>query len=357
MKLGMMLPTVQSIDVPAAALEGAEALGVDDVWLNDHLMGWTHPDLWSDFPASQMLPDPDAFLDPFATAGALGSRTDLRIGFCATDTTRHGGAELARSGLTLNDHCRGGFVLGVGAGEAESLLPFGYEWSHPVGNLEQALIEIRSLLDTGRMPGDGVGRTGLPREQVPAVWVAAQRPRGLRLTGRYADGWLPIGTNPEDYAEQLEVIRVAAAEAERPVPEASVLWVTLFGESRDQVGGLLEELPAFKLICIFGDAALWARYGLEHPAGPECRGHLDVIPHALDPGELRKLAPSIPMEMVDEFVLMGTAEEVAARIRPFAEAGAQHLLLADVTGMTYAPEDAARHLAELAKLKALVENL
>jgi len=163
---------------------------------------------------------------------------------------------MARAGLSLQGMCKGGFVLGIGAGEAESIHPFGYDWRTPVGNLERALIEIRSLLDTGRMPA-GSGRTGLPRDNVPDVWVAAMKPRALRLTGRYADGWMPIGTGPDDYAEQLAVVTAAADEAGRPAPEASVLYPALFGTSRDQIGALLDELPVFKLIALFGSAELW----------------------------------------------------------------------------------------------------
>jgi phthiodiolone/phenolphthiodiolone dimycocerosates ketoreductase len=359
MKLGIMLPTVHSVGLNQQALQGAEALGVDDVWLNDHLMGWTHPELWPDFPAASVMPDPDAFLDPFVVAGALAGSTDLRMGFCVTDTTRRRGPELARAGLTLNQLCSGGFALGVGAGEAESILPFGYEWEKPIGMLERALVEMRSLLDTGKMP-DGVGRTGIDRDGehgIPDIWVASMRPRSLKLTGRYADGWMPIGTSPEAYEENIAVVAKAADEAGRPMPETSVLYPMLFGESRDQVGALLEELPVFKLICMFGPADLWARYGLDHPAGPECRGQMDVIPHELDPAALREIAPKIPLELVEDFVMLGNAEEVFARVKEFWNAGARHLLLADVTGTTYEPAEAAKQMGELPKLKALLQGL
>src|SRR5262245_56194722 len=224
MKLGLLLPTMHSLELNVGALRAAEQLGVDDVWVLDHMLGLTHPEIWPEFPAAQALPDPDALLDPFCVAGALGPMTELRLGISVTDATRRRGADLARSSRTLNDVCNGGFVLGLGSGEAESTIPFGYDYVAPVGNLEAALAEIRSLLDTGAMP-DGVGRTGLPRDGakgVPGVWVAAQRPRMLRLTGRYADGWLPLPSGPSDYAEQYEIVKGAAAEAGRPAPLASI---------------------------------------------------------------------------------------------------------------------------------------
>jgi phthiodiolone/phenolphthiodiolone dimycocerosates ketoreductase len=357
MKLGLLLPTVQSIEVNASALRVAEQLGVDDVWVLDHMMGLTHPQIWPEFPASQALPDPDALLDPFCVAAALGPTTDLPIGLCVTDATRRRGGDLARAALTLNDACRGGFVLGIGSGEAESIVPFGYDYARPVGNVEQALREIRSLLDVGRMP-DGHGRTGLPRDGakgVPGVWVAAKLPRMLRLAGRYGDGWLPLPSSPGEYAEQYAVIRQAAEEAGRPPPVASLVPATIFGDSRDTVVATLEQLPIVKLIAYYLPAEVWRRYGLEHPGGPECRGQVDLIPHELDPDELRAVAERIPIELVEELAWLGNAEEIAERIAPFAQAGATHLMLGDVTGTTYAPADAARVLgAQLPRLKALL---
>ena len=88
MKLGLLLPTLHSVEVNAGALNAAEQLGADDVWVLDHMMGFTHPDLWRHFPASAALPDPDALLDPFVVAAALGPTTDLRVGLSVTDATR-----------------------------------------------------------------------------------------------------------------------------------------------------------------------------------------------------------------------------------------------------------------------------
>jgi phthiodiolone/phenolphthiodiolone dimycocerosates ketoreductase len=305
-----------------------------------------------------VLPDPDALLDPFCVAATLGPMTDLPIGLCVTDATRRRGADLARAALTLNDACRGGFVLGIGSGEAESIVPFGYSYERPVAKVEEALRDIRSLFDRGTMP-DGPGRTGLARDTakgVPPVWVAAKQPRMLTLTGRYGDGWLPLPSRPEDYAEQYRVVRAAAEAAGRSAPVASLVPATIFGESRDAVAAVLEDVPVVKLIACYLPDEVWQRYGLTHPAGPGCRGQVDLIPHDLDPDELRTLAPKIPIELVEELAWLGSAEEIAERIAPFAEAGATHVMLGDVTGTTYAPQDAMAVLgSQLPKLKKLLQ--
>jgi phthiodiolone/phenolphthiodiolone dimycocerosates ketoreductase len=283
----------------------------------------------------------------------------MSIGTCVTDATRRRGADLARTALTLQQSGPGDFVLGIGSGEAESLLPFGYPFERPVGLLEQALKEIRALFDTGRMPGgDGVGRSGLAGSDGanPQVWVAAHGPRSLRLTGRYADGWLPMRTTPEEWDRQRAIVNDAAEAAGRPAPIAGLFPLVMLAESADTAAELYERNPMAKMLLMSAPAALWARYGLEHPCGPECRGYADMMPHILDPDRLRESLRRVPREMVEAFIMMGNADELATQLAPYRERGLEHLVIADTTGLTQDPETAASLMPELVKLKAFLQD-
>lgn len=361
MKVGLMLPTMQSMELNEAMMQAAGALGVDSLWLPDHLLGVAHPATWAEYPSSAAIPDPDAFLDPFCVAAALGRQTDLMFGTCVTDGTRRRGGDLARTALTLNTGCRGGFVLGIGAGEAESILPFGYDFSRPVGRLEETLKDLRSLFDTGRMPDGGVGRTGLPLSGPhgkPQIWMAGARDRSLALTGRYADGWMPVGLSAEEYAQKLAHLNQVAASVGRPRLTGSLFPLILLGDSREHIVAALEKYPLVKLITLYAPATLWHKYGLEHPSGPNCRGTADAVPHQLDPDELRRVARTMPLEMVDEFIYFGNAEELAARLRPYAAAGLDHIVPADFTGMAYPPDEAGRLLmTEMARLVKFLQAM
>jgi len=331
---------------------------MDSVWLPDHLLGPCHPDLWSGIPASGAMADPDAFLDPFCVAAILGRQTSLTLGTCVTDGTRRRGADLARTALTLQRSGRGDFVLGIGGGESESLLPFGYPFDRPVGLLEEALRDIRSLFDTAAMPDGGPGRSGLVSDggSTPAIWVAANSPRSLRLTGTYADGWLPMGgIGPAEYRRQRSVVAEAAAKADRPEPEASLFPLIMLGESRADVAALFESNPLTKMILLFAPASMWTRYGLDHPSGPECRGYPDTIPHALDPNTIREALRHVPLEMAEEFVMTGNATELAEQLTPYREAGLSHVVLCDITGFVHTPETTVSLMPQYAHLRALLQ--
>ncbi len=339
-----------------------EEMGADSYWAPDHILGVFHPGLWADTPLSAMAADPDAFYDPFIYGGVVGTMTNKPYGISVTDSTRRRAADLARAALTLNDLNPGGFILGIGSGEAESITPYGYPFDKPVGILEECLIELRSLLDEGTMPGNPIGRMGLPLEAEgrgkPDVWVAGHGPRMLRLTGQYGDGWIPAwGMTADEYGEKLKVVAEAASGAGRPTPTASMLPFTLFAESKERAAEMFEAEPLGKLFGLFAMGSVWEKYGLEHPLGNDSKGFIDVIIHDLDPEMLRELAPTIPFEMVDEVLFIGNADELAEQFSDYAKAGLEYLVLANLTGVIGGMDEIMARGADLPQLMATLREL
>ena len=361
MKIGLLVPTAYPWAMNEQTLAVAEAANCDSVWTIDHLLGLFHPEIWVErFEDPALATDPDAFFDPFVVSGILGRDTRLALGVAVTDSARRRAPDVARSALSLQHLCSGGFNLGVGCGEAQNLLPFGYDFERPVARCEAFLRELRSLLDEGRMPDGGVGRLGLPLESEagrPKVWVAAHGPRMLRLTGQYGDGWLPSwGLDPEDYGQRrLEVARHASA-AGRPAPMNGLVAITTIGESKQQIRELYEAEPIGRLAALATSADRWKAYGLEHPDGPESRGMPDVIAHTLDADELRKLAPKIPQPLLEEGRFMGSVDELVEQFSAFVEHGLEHLVIANVTGTVGGLEEAEARAADFNDLvKRLAE--
>lgn len=338
MKVGLLAVPMHPFESFRAALAGAEEVGVDSFWVPDHLLGCAHPDLWPDMALASLSPDSDGWYDPFACIAALGHDSNLPMGVCVTDGTRRRAPDVVRTALTLHQLCRSGFCLGVGSGEAENLVPFGYDFSTPVARLEKFLIEMRALLDHGVMPaGSSHGRVGLPlqRDDVgpPKVWVAGHGPRMLRLTAKYGDGWIPAWPmNASSYGDKRHVIAEHADRAGRPMPECALHVSVIIGESRSHIRELMDRDPLGKLSALMCPAETWTKYGMTHPAGRRCRGLVDLIYHDLDPQKLRALAPTIPFELVEEFTFMGNATEIADRVHSYADNGLQHVIVANGTG-------------------------
>ena len=360
MKVGITVATLHPWEATELTLQVADGVQADSLWAPDHILGVFHPDLWPEMTYSSLGADPDGWYDPFCLGAALSRVTDKPYGISVTDGTRRRAIDVARSTLTLQHLLKGGFILGVGSGEAESLVPFGYDFTRPVRTLEDFLFELRCLLDTGRMP-EGPGRVGIPLESAagkPKVWVAGHGPRMLAITGRYGDGWIPAWPmSPVEYGEKRRTVAKHAAEAGRPEPEAGLLVFVVLGESRDRIAEEMEKEPLAKLFALFAMAHIWQKHGMHHPLGDQSRGFIDVVMHGLDSGQLRDLAPTLPFEMVEEVLFMGNAEEVTGRLEGYATEGLEHVVLGNMTGIVGGMEEIAARAPDVFALRQALGSL
>ncbi|ETW25908.1 LLM class flavin-dependent oxidoreductase [Mycobacterium gastri] len=362
MKVGLLVAPMHPFESYRAMIGLAEDANADSAWIPDHLLGCAHPALWPDMALASLSPDADAWYDPFACIAVIGRESNLSMGVCVTDPIRRRAADVARTTLTLHQLCRNGFSLGVGAGEAENLVPFGYDFSAPVTELEAFLKELRALLDYGMTAAGSCGRIGLPLRRdglgPPKVWVAGHGPRMLRLTGEYGDGWVPAWPmSPSSYGDRRDVVAKYAARAGRAMPECALHVAVIVGESRDHVAELMERDPLGKLGALMCSAELWSKHGLSHPAGDRCRGLVDLIYHDLDPELLREIAPTIPFELVEEFMFVGNAAEIAGRISGYVDNGLEHVIVGNATGTVGGIEEINANSGQLLTLVAALREL
>ncbi|HEX8228616.1 MAG TPA: hypothetical protein VF826_04805 [Chloroflexia bacterium] len=74
-------------------------------------------------------------------------------------------------------------------------------------------------------------------------------------------------------------------------------------------------------------AGEWRKLGLEHPFGEQYRGYVDFIPEQYDRRTLDRAIAAVPPQLVGHGFIIGTLEEVTARLREFGEAGVRHVVI------------------------------
>src|SRR5262245_16234924 len=225
------------------------------IWLPDHLVSFWPDSIWT--PEFTDLAEgshsPHRYLEGFAVAAAIAVSTQhAHIATSVVDTVRRHPALLAQSAITISHLSKGRFILGLGSGERENCVPYGFDFERSVSRFEEALQVIRLLWTTsGPANFDGsfhhLVHARLDTEpyegRTPPIWIGANGPRMLEITGRYADGWWPTGSDsPEEYAQKLAVVRRAAERAKRDpmtiVPAKMV--VCLLGD-RDEIREMLRQ--------------------------------------------------------------------------------------------------------------------
>ena len=174
----------------------------------------------------------------------------------------------------------------------------------------------------------------------------------LRLTGEYADGWIPFEVSSAgEYSQMKQMVREYARAAGRHCPEAGLFAYAILGESREQLHEQFENEPLAKLFALASCPSRdWERHGLKHPISAQSRAYIDYIPHDHDPVFLRNIATDIPIEVLEEKVLLGSPHEIAQRVQEFADAGCEHFIMFNMTGLVGGGEEGSKRVSELIEL-------
>jgi alkanesulfonate monooxygenase SsuD/methylene tetrahydromethanopterin reductase-like flavin-dependent oxidoreductase (luciferase family) len=175
----------------------AEAVGFDSLWFPDHLLVDIGAMLGEDKAVRFGIWECWSILSALA---AITSRVE--IGSFVACTNFRNPALLAKMADTLDEVSGGRLILGLGGGYHEpEFRAFGYPTDHLVGRFEEALTIIHGLLRNGRLDFEGKYYSArecelLPRGSRsggPPILIGAGQPRMLALTARFADCWHTFG--------------------------------------------------------------------------------------------------------------------------------------------------------------------
>jgi phthiodiolone/phenolphthiodiolone dimycocerosates ketoreductase len=203
-----------SVDPVQAIRDGirAERAGFDTLWIPDH--------------ATDVNGDK---LEPWTVLSAVAVQTrKIGLASAVTDTQRSHPARTAHTTACLDVISRGRVILGIGAGEAMNIIPFGLPWDKPaerVRRLEEAIRVIKLLWDSRResmvnFDGRYFKLSGaflsLPPYRKPPVFVGALGSRSmLEIAGRFGEGWLSWFNTPETFRQRWKIVEEAARSAGR----------------------------------------------------------------------------------------------------------------------------------------------
>jgi alkanesulfonate monooxygenase SsuD/methylene tetrahydromethanopterin reductase-like flavin-dependent oxidoreductase (luciferase family) len=222
MKVGVQLPEVERVvrrDELAAMARAAEEVGLDSIWVGDHLLyrgdGRAERGPW----------------DCWTTLAWLAGITErVELGPLVACTAFHPPGILARQAAAIQELSGGRFVLGIGAGwNTTEFRAFGLPFDHHVSRFAEAFEIVRRLLD-----GECVSFAGrfhsvedavllpVPGKR-PKLMIGANRPRMLELTLPHVDAWNTwfsrYGNTPEGFAAHSAEISEAAERAGRDPAE------------------------------------------------------------------------------------------------------------------------------------------
>jgi 5,10-methylenetetrahydromethanopterin reductase len=321
-KFGCLLPVPATpVDKLLKIAKVNEDAGFDSLWFPDHLLfipPGIVPEAWSMLAATATL-----------TNRAL-------LGTCVSDPHRYNPAVLAQKVATVDQISGGRIILGLGAGEAMNLEPFGINWEKPVSKLAEC-VKIMRKLWAGEMINyegfwkfkDAFLQITPVKGKVP-IYFGANSPRTLRLTGELADGWLSIPLPPKLYKRRLEFIKEGAEKAGRSLHEIDT-GIYLYTAIAEKAEEAYKQIKLIKAQIIPSPELLKeAGYDIEIPESLQSIPYFKALPNSEWIEKFLAYSELIPNEAVIEFSIAGKVNDCIEKIDEYIKAGAKHILLANV---------------------------
>jgi probable F420-dependent oxidoreductase len=201
--------------------ERAEALGLDSVWLSDHL--------FLDISRYGAPAGDHGCFDAIVALAAIARRTSrVRLGTLTLCVPLRPATVLAKALATLDVVSGGRLTVGLGAGWYEpELVAAGLTLERPgvrLARLAEAVQVVRGMFGGGPFSFDGEyeranGARCQPRpvqRPTPPIWVGGKGEKLVELAGRHADGWNTAWIwTPEDWAERSALLDAACERAGR----------------------------------------------------------------------------------------------------------------------------------------------
>jgi probable F420-dependent oxidoreductase len=329
MRFAIALPQFYSDgEFDPAAFRGylarAEQLGFESAWAMEQVLGsWRQ-------------------LGPMETMTYAAACTErMRLGCVVFVSTLHNPVHLAKSLSTLDQLSRGRLEIGVGTGgKQRPFAAFGVDPDRYVARFTEGIELMKALWTEPRVSFDGefwqLRNAAMEPKPFtkphPPLWFGGAAPSAIRRAVRMGSGFFGAGSSPTArFAEQVQVLRKALAEAGRPAesfPVAKRVYIAIdddAGRARARVNAALEQVygqrvEAIEAAAITGTAAHCVR---ELRRVAEAGAELILFTPLFDqPEQMERLAASVISSWPQRYPVSGV------RLTGDAGAGARgdHLL-------------------------------
>ena len=306
MRFSIRLNNDLTIQEYVALAQVAEQFGFDQFWVSN-----------------------DLFLKsaPVILAAVAAATTRIEIGTCILNPYTMHPAEIAMFASTMDELSHNRFNLGLAAGARDFLEWVGIEQAHPLEAMRETMDAIRALQRGESAARDGKflrwTRDAYLRFRAPRVtpiYLGALSPKMLTLAGESADGVLPLLFPPEHYFTVKPLIEQGldardARSTPRDFDFAACIWVSLSADA-DAARRVLAQKIAY-----YGHALsplIWARLNLT-------RADFEPLSRAIMQERDEEKAIALVDDRMLKIGVVGTADDVIARLEPLVRAGARHL--------------------------------
>jgi probable F420-dependent oxidoreductase len=229
MRIDLWLPTANPFTTPEflqAVGQGAEELGVNRIWVGEHVVLFDEYASSYPYSADGRIPvgGDTGLLEPFVTLAFLAAHTStVRLGTAMCLVPQRNPLYTAKEVASLDWLSGGRIDLGVGVGWLrEEFEALGVPWPRRGTRTDEYLGVLRSLWedDVSSYQGELVSlppcrQYPKPRQRPVPIHIGGESEAAIRRTARLANGWVPFNCRPEELAALVKTLDEHLAEQGR----------------------------------------------------------------------------------------------------------------------------------------------
>jgi probable F420-dependent oxidoreductase len=243
-------------EVLLACARAAEAAGLADVWVQDHIA----------IPPDDAEGSGGRYLDPLAALAWLAAKTErIGLGTGVLNLPYRPALPTAKAIATVQELSGGRLRLGVGVGWMDAeFRALGVPRAERGRRCDETLAFLHRAFANDVVTANGQEFLFLPRPARPPLYVGGSGDHALRRAALYGDGWFPISSDPALLRAARVRLRELAQEFGRP--EAEIVAFCGFDprapERVEEQLGALRECGVARLVAgaRYADADAFARH-------------------------------------------------------------------------------------------------
>jgi probable F420-dependent oxidoreductase len=256
---------------------------------------------------------------PLALASQWTER--MRLGTAIANVYSRSAAVLAMQAAALAEVAPGRCVLGIGSSSPAivqdwSGIPFEepYQQTRDVAKiLRRVLAGERVTVDRGRVHASNL-RLSRPLAGPVPLYIAALREGMLQLAGRLGDGVLINWLSPDDVRRVTTIARDAAAVAGKEPAMFDAVCRIFVCVSDDREAA---DVAARRAICAYLTTPVYAAFHRWLGRGEQ----LEPMIAAWNAGDRRGATAAVPRRLIDDVLVVGSADRCRERIAEYVAAG------------------------------------
>jgi probable F420-dependent oxidoreductase len=304
-RVAVTLPAGPGLNHTIDRLKWAEDNGFPDAWFSD-----------SGAP------------DTLTQVAAIAHHTrNIRIGVAVTPVYTRTPAVIAASVNVLGQVLPGRFIMGIGSSSQTIMGQWnGIALEKPLTRVKETAQMVKSMLSGEKSDFQGETLTSrgyrqAPLENPPPLYIGALRPKMIEMAAEFGDGVIFNLWPQSVLPKMMEHVKIGAERAGKKVEDVEIVNRAMVLATDDKEAGRNIFRAAFApyyATPVYNKFLAWAGYA----------DAASTITEGWAQKDRNKTSGALTDEMIDEIAIIGSEEEIQARIQADADGGVHTSIIA-----------------------------